>query len=353
MRNAYPRPTRRTGVAALSALLSASLLTACISPEVHEPDAYPRVNPDAGPPLPPGSIIEEPGQVVARPVITDTWEGSLRPDDAEARDRVPEIYKRGRLIVGVDQSQNLLSFRDTVTGQLRGFEVQLAKEIARDIFGNPEAVDFRFIDSGDRLRALSQGDVDIVIRSISVTEDRARRFEFSTPYFRTQTRLLVMDNSAIQGINDLNAHTVCVADGSTALQHARAMAPASDIMRTRNWSDCLMALQQQQAQAILGDDAILSGIAAQDPYTRILPSILAWESYAVAIAPSRGSRDSSGLIRQVNTTMERIQADTTWWSMFNEWFGQHLYSYGPPPLQYRPEEEPENPPEEEGDTDVG
>lgn len=350
MRNAF-----RRSAAALSVLLSASLLTSCINPEIQEPETYPRVNPDAGPPLPPGSIPEEPGQVAARPVITDTWEGSLRPDDMEAKDRVPQIFKRGRLIVGVDQSQNLLSFRDPVTGQLRGFEVQLAKEIARDIFGNPEAVDFRFIDSGDRLRSLSQGDVDIVIRSFSVTEDRAKRFEFSTPYFRTQTRLLVMENSGIQGINGLNGHTVCVADGSTALQHARAMAPASSILRTRNWSDCLMALQQQQAQAILGDDAILSGIAAQDPYTRILPSILAWESYAVAIAPSRGSRDSSGLVRQVNSTMERIQADTTWWSMFNEWFGQHLYTYGPPPLQYRAEEveESENPPAEEGETDDG
>lgn len=349
---AYPRLPRnlpRRFTAGLALLLSASLLSSCVQQEIKTPEVYSQIDPDAGPPLPPDSMIENPGAVAVKPVITDTWEGSLSPDVREPKERVAEIFKRGRLIVGVDQSQNLLSFRDPVSGQLRGFEVQLAKEIARDIFGNPEAVDFRYVDAGDRLRSLTQGDVDIVIRSLSVTEERAKRFDFSTPYFRTQTRLLVMDNSGIEGVGDLAGHTVCVADGSTALHKARLMAPESPILRTRNWSDCLMALQQQQAQAILGDDAILSGIASQDPYTRILPSILAWESYAVAIAPSRTNRDTSGLVRQVNTTMERIREDTTWWSMFNDWFGPYLYTYGPPPLQYR--DEPEM--VEEGETDEG
>lgn len=332
--------------ACLAVLLTATLLVSCVDPEIENLETYSQPNQDAGPPMPPGSLLEEPGEVAGIPVITETWEGSLRPDNREAKERVPEIFKRGRIIVGVDQSQNLLSFRDPVSGELRGFEVQLAKEIARDIFGNPEAVDFRLIDSGDRLRSLIQGDVDIVIRSLSVTEDRAKRLEFSTPYFRTQTRMLVMENSGVEGVDHLKEHTVCVADGSTALQKARLMTPDFKILRTRNWSDCLMALQQQQAQAILGDDAILSGIAAQDPYTRILPTILAGESYAVAIAPSRTNNDTTGLVRQVNTTMERIRNDTTWWSMFNEWFGPYLHTYGPPPLQYRDEpvveEEKEN-----------
>lgn len=349
LRRAHQRVRPRL-IVGLSVLLSASLLASCIQQEIKDPEVYSQINPDAGPPLPPGSLVEGVGEVAAKPVITDSWEGSLSPDDREPKERVPEIFKRGRLIVGVDQSQNLLSFRDPVSGQLRGFEVQLAKEIARDIFGNPEAVDFRFVDAGDRLRSLSQGDLDIVIRSLSVTEERAKRLEFSTPYFRSQTRLLVMDNSGIEGVDDLSGHTICVADGSTALHKARLMAPESPILRTRNWSDCLMSLQQQQAQAILGDDAILSGIASQDPYTRILPSILSWESYAVAIAPSRTNKDTSGLVRQVNSTMERIREDTTWWSMFNDWFGPYLYTYGPPPLQYRDEPDTD---EEEGETDDG
>lgn len=333
--------TLRAARTALTAFTAVALLSSCAAPVTEERDLPPVIEEHAGPPLPPDSSIEEPGAVAPVDLDADGWPGSLAPDDRPREERVPKIIERGRLIVGVDQSQNLLSFRDPVSGQLRGFEVDLAKEIARDIFDDPERVDFRFVDSGDRLRSLASGDVDLVIRSMSITRDRASRAEFSTPYFRTQTRLLTMESSGINSIGDLPGHTICVADGSTALQKARTVAPESSILRTLTWSDCLMALQQHQAQVILGDDAILSGIAAQDPYTRILGTTLDTEYYSVAIARSQGNRDTSGLVRQVNSTIERIRDDATWWSMFNDWFGSYLWTFGPPELRYRPETEAE------------
>ncbi|WP_080796766.1 glutamate ABC transporter substrate-binding protein [Corynebacterium pacaense] len=333
----YRRPHRRVAATVAACALAACSLTACAGPTPESPVNYNQLDPGAGPPLPPDSELEAAGSVAPQEIVTDTWEGSLRPDSATPEERVPTIFKRGRIIVGVDQSQNLLSFRDSLTGTLQGFEVSLAKEIARDIFGDPEAVDFRYVDSIDRVRALQQGNVDIVIRSMAVTEDRAKQVEFSTPYYRAQTRLLVMDNSGITSVADLAGHTICVAEGSTALQRARAIAPESDILKTRNWADCLMALQQQQAQVILGDDVILSGIAAQDPYTRILPASLGLEYYGVATAKQVSGRDVSGLVRQINSTLERLRNDGTWWNLFNQWFAPYLTSLGPPALQFREE----------------
>ncbi|MFP7365958.1 glutamate ABC transporter substrate-binding protein [Corynebacterium callunae] len=332
----------RAPLAICAGVLCATLLASCAEQPVEETETLTALNPDAGPPLPPEAELEEAGSVSPFMDSDFNWEGSLRPDELTPEERIPTIFKRGRIIVGVDQSQNLLSFRDPVTGELRGFEVELAREIARDIFGDPNRVDFRFVDTTDRFRALERGDVDIVIRSVAITSERAKQAEFSTPYFRTQTRLLTMDSSGISGIADLAGQTICVTEGSTALQRARAIAPASPILKTRNWSDCLMALQQHQAQVILGDDAILSGIAAQDPYTHILSLSLSTESYGVAAAPTTADNDSSGLIRQVNSTIERIRSDSTWWTMFNTWFGPYLATYGPPPLQYRSEEGEQN-----------
>lgn len=332
----------RTARAICASALCATLLASCADQPVEETETLTALNPEAGPPLPPEAELEEAGSIAPILDSDNDWAGSLRPDNLTPEERIPLIYKRGRIIVGVDQSQNLLSFRDPVTGELRGFEVELAREIARDIFGDPERVDFRFVDTNDRFRALEQGDVDIVIRSVAITSERAKRAEFSTPYFRTQTRLLTMDSSGIAGIGDLAGQTICVTEGSTALQRARSIAPQSPILKTRNWSDCLMALQQHQAQVILGDDAILSGIAAQDPYTHILPISLATESYGIAAAPSNSGNDSSGLIRQVNSTIERVRSDSTWWTMFNTWFGPYLATYGPPPLQYKSEEGEQN-----------
>ncbi|BAU97108.1 amino acid ABC transporter glutamin-binding protein [Corynebacterium suranareeae] len=322
-----------------AALLAATLLVSCTPAPVEQADTLTALDPDAGPPLPPDSSLEAPGEKDPVVETKENWPGSLRPDDKTPEERVPSIVNRGRIIVGVDQSQNLLSFRDPVTGELRGFEIELAREISRDIFGDPNRVDFRFVGSADRLRSLDQGDVDIVIRSVAITDERAKLVEFSTPYLQTQTRMLTMESSGISSIADLPGHTICVTEGSTSLQRARTIAPESSILRTRNWSDCLMALQQHQAQVILGDDVILSGIAAQDPYTEILDTALDSQFYGVAATSTTAGTDSSGLIRQVNSTIERIREDRTWWTMFNDWFGPYLWSYGPPQLQYMPEEE--------------
>lgn len=293
-----------------------------------------------GPPLPAGSSVEDPGQYEPREINTDNLTGSFRPDDATPEERIPAIVNRGRLIVGVDQSQNLLSYRDSVTGDLRGFEIDLAREIARDIFGDPDRVDFRFVESASRVSALDNREVDMVIRTMTVTRTRQQEVQFSTPYLATDSRLLVMYNAAIDGVDDLPGRTVCVTDGSTALEKARANAPQSRILKTRSWADCLLALQQHHADAILSDDTILSGINAQDPYTEIVGESLASEPYAVAMPHPDSHDDSIGLTRQVNSTIERIREDGTWWRLYNDWFSPYLATSGPPPLIYR-EEEPD------------
>ena len=75
---------------------------------------------------------------------------SLRPS-TEAGPAVEAIRHRGRLIVGVDQSTNLFSFRDPVSGELQGFDVDIAREIARDLVGDPDKVEFRLLTSPDRI----------------------------------------------------------------------------------------------------------------------------------------------------------------------------------------------------------
>ncbi|WP_394284019.1 glutamate ABC transporter substrate-binding protein [Corynebacterium sp.] len=333
----------------LTALLTAAaLLSACsplpeppppleqqTAPALHQ--AQNRAQAPAGPPLPAGSVFEDADNVPPATPETEEVVGSLRPDDATPEERVPEILERGRLIVGIDQSQNLLSFRNPVTSQLEGFEVDLAREIARDVFDNSNAVDFRFIEAGERESALLKGTVDVVISTMSITQDRQEILEFSTPYMNSDVRLLTVQGSGVRTYEDLTGETVCIAEGSTSLEHARLHASDSQLLLTRRWSDCLMALQQNQADAIISDDTVLSGIAAQDPFTHLTGASVGQEHYGVAIAKESEKHDTGGLVRQVNSTMERIRRDGTWWTMFDRWFGPYLTSLGPPDLQYREE----------------
>ena len=292
-------------------------------------------------PLPPGAALEDAQGVPAEPYVPAKldWEGSLNPRNAEdATPNLDRIKRRGRLVVGIDQSLYLLAFRDTASGELRGLEVDLARAIAEDIFGEeaPGAnrLDLRFVDSAARAEALNNGEVDIVIRTMSITPERAKSIDFSTPYLTSGVQVLVPRDRGVDDINQLGGKTVCIVDGTNLTEIARAFTPHSDILLTRSWSDCLMATQQFQADAIVADDSILAGLSAQDPYATILPGTLASQYYGVGIA--KGQED---LVRQVNSTLERMRNDGTWSQLYSRWLGGSIAESSPPPLMYRKDEQ--------------
>lgn len=283
-------------------------------------------------PLPAGAVVDAPGQAPDAEVEAYDWPGSLRPDRESPEERVPDIYKRGRIIVGVDQSQYLLSFRDNATGELKGFEVDLAREIARDIFRFPDRVDFRFVDSSKRTEALVSGQVDIVIRTMSITKERAAEVDFSVPYLDSSVRMLVPTSSHLDGAQDLSDERICVAAGSNTVNIARENFPQHELLRTRTWTDCLMALQQYQAGLLVGDETILAGFAAQDPLTTVAGEPFATQHYAVGIP-----KGYDGLTRQVNYTLNRVRTDGTWDAMFKRWLGPHIAPRTAPQPVYREE----------------
>ncbi|MDU0479020.1 transporter substrate-binding domain-containing protein [Staphylococcus chromogenes] len=311
--------------------------TACGSQPAQLPAFDPR-SARYEPVLPAGTEFEVAGSQPAEVPKFDGLLGSLRPDDKKPQERVQKIIERGRIIIGVDQSQNLLSFRDPVSGQLKGFEIDLAREISQDIFGNPNQVDFRFIDTADRVSALESGQVDVLLRSLSVTRSAQDQVFFSTPYLTVSTRMLVLESSGINSINDLNGRTACAVNGSTSLQQIRAKNPQANIMRTAEWADCLVLLQQGIVDAIVANDTILAGMAEQDPYAEIVGLPMTLENYGAAFATPGAKHDTSGLIRQVNSTIERVQNDGTWWKMYNKWFSAYQIAGTPPPFHYRKED---------------
>lgn len=314
----------------VAAVASISMLSACTPEPPPEPMPAPEARDDV--PLPPGAALDPAGVEPKDYSERADWPGSLRPDGKEPTERVPEIVKRGRIIVGVDQSLYLLSFRDNATGELQGFEVDLAKEIARDIFGDPERVDFRFVDSTQRTELLQAGQVDIIIRTMSITNDRLSAVDFSTPYLDSSVRMLVPAASEIRSRGDVTTQRICVADGSNVVDMARQFFPEQEVLRTRTWTDCLMAMQQYQAGVILSDETILAGAAAQDPLTVVASDAFAQQQYSVGIP-----KGYDGLTRQVNSTIERIQRDGTWDAMFATWLGPHLTGRSAPDLVYREE----------------
>jgi polar amino acid transport system substrate-binding protein len=254
---------------------------------------------------------------------------SLRPS-AEAGPAVEAIRQRGRLIVGLDQSTNLFSFRDPVSGELQGFDVDIAREVARDLVGDPDKVEFRLLTSADRIRALELQTVDIVVNAMTITCARAEEIAFSTVYFEASQRLLVPKDSPVRGPDDLAGKRVCAQVDTTSLATVDRLAPAAILLAVQSWDDCLVALQQGQADVASTDDSILAGLAVQDPNLHIVGPSLEPEPYGIG-----ANKAQDDVVRAVNASLERIRRDGTWKVLYRKWLTVLGPEPSPPEPKYR------------------
>jgi polar amino acid transport system substrate-binding protein len=254
---------------------------------------------------------------------------SLRPFDnpADADAAVANIRARGRLIVGLDIGSNLFSFRDPITGEIVGFDVDIAGEVARDIFGNPAQVEYRILSSDERVTALQKGEVDAVVKTMTITCDRRKQVNFSTVYLDASQRILAPRDSPITKPADLSGKRVCVAKGTTSLHRIREIAPPPIVVEVVNWADCLVTLQQRQVDAVSTDDSILAGLVSQDPYLHIVGPNMGTQPYGIGV-----QLDNTGLVKFVNGTLERVRRDGTWNTLYRKW----LTVLGPAPAPPNP-----------------
>ena len=275
------------------------------------------------PPTPAGMAEAEPVQ--AQPHVPgDDCTPSLRPftSTTQSKAAVQNIRNRGRLIVGLDIGSNLFSFRDPITGEITGFDVDIAGEVARDIFGTPSQVEYRILSSADRIAALQNNLVDIVVKTMSITCERKTLVNFSTEYLSASQRILSPRDSTVSQASDLAGRRVCAVKGTTSLKRIQQITPPPVIVEVVTWADCLVALQQRQVDAVSTDDSILAGLVSQDPYLHIVGSSMAEEPYGIGI-----NLENTGLVRFVNGTLERIRRDGTWNTLYRKW----LTVLGPAP----------------------
>ncbi|OBI21978.1 ABC transporter substrate-binding protein [Mycobacterium sp. E2327] len=254
---------------------------------------------------------------------------SLRPfpNKAEADAAVADIRARGRLIVGLDIGSNLFSFRDPITGDITGFDVDIAGEIARDIFGAPSHVEYRILSSEERVTALQRNEVDVVVKTMTITCERRKLVNFSTVYLDANQRILAPRDSPIVRAADLSGKRVCVARGTTSLHRIQQIDPAPVIVSVVNWADCLVAMQQREIDAVSTDDSILAGLVEEDPYLHIVGPNMATQPYGIGV-----NLNNPGLVRFVNGTLERIRRDGTWNTLYRKW----LTVLGPAPAPPTP-----------------
>ena len=225
-----------------------------------------------------------------------------RPGRMPAGSFMETIQRRGRLVVGVDQNSLGLGYFNPATGRMEGFDIDVARTVARAIFGGDSPDDhIRYIamSTQQRVAAISDRKVDIVASAFSITCARQRRMRFSITYHRARQRLLVLEDSGVNSIADLRGKRVCATSSSTTVTSLEGTGVVHYPVELR--SDCLVALQERDVAAVTSDDAILLGLCRQDPQTRIVgPAIKDIQHYGLAM-----DRRRTDFVRFVNAVLER------------------------------------------------
>lgn len=300
---------------ALALVFAALTLTGCATVTTTSVPTVPARIPTPGGAAPAASsvapAVQQCGDLLASPPPLSPLPA---PGQLPAGSTMAKIVQRGKLVVGVDQNTLNMGFRDPFTGQLQGFDIDMARAVAQALFGDPDAIQLRALTSEQRIPALQHGEVDLVVRTMTITCDRRTQVAFSSEYFEAQQRILVKKNSGIGGPEQLAGKRVCATKGSTSLATLQALPTKPVAVGVADWTDCLVMLQQGQVDAVSTDDVILAGMAAQDRYTEIVGASLAPEPYGIAMP--RGEED---LVRFVNGVLEQVRGSGAWAASYRRW----------------------------------
>jgi polar amino acid transport system substrate-binding protein len=242
------------------------------------------------------------------------------------------IVKRGRLIAGVDQNSYLFGYRDPLTGQLDGYEIQLLRRISTALFGSPDRIQFRTITSAARIPVLTTdpNPVDIVIDSMTINCERWQKVAFSSDYMDAGQRVLVSRSSTATSIKDLGGKKICAAKKTTSIDTLAALRnPAVVPVGVDDWTDCLMLMQLGQVDAASTDDTILIGLAAQDPNTKLIGPRFTDEPHGIAMQPRQ-----IDFVRFVNGVLEQMRQDGSLKKLAKDWLGGSDL-FAPPAAEYR------------------
>ncbi|MGM9659566.1 MAG: transporter substrate-binding domain-containing protein, partial [Faecousia sp.] len=149
----------------------------------------------------------------AAPTAAAPAETEAAVDFAAYGEDVAKIVDRGVLRVGVKNAVLGFGFQDELTGEYSGMEISLAEKIA-EVLGVD--VEFTAVTAATRTELLDSGDIDCVLATFTITEERKKSWDFTTPYYTDYVTVLVEDASGITTLADLVDKKVGVSSGSTS-----------------------------------------------------------------------------------------------------------------------------------------
>ncbi|MFC7373887.1 transporter substrate-binding domain-containing protein [Brachybacterium sp. GCM10030267] len=238
------------------------------------------------------------------------------------------LAEAGSITIGTKFDQPLFG-QAGPDGDPVGFDVEIGKIVAGALGIDPENIEWRETVSANREPFLEGGQVDIVVATYSITDERKEVVDFAGPYYVAGQALMVLaDNEDITGEDSLAGKTVASVEGSTPAQYIRDNHPDAELQTFDTYSNCVTALTNGQVEAVTTDNVILAGFVEQDPDNLKLVNdgeTFTDEPYGIGLA--LGDDDFRSFL---NDTLEAAYEDGSWQTAWEETAGSVLPTPEPP-----------------------
>jgi glutamate transport system substrate-binding protein len=243
-------------------------------------------------------------------------------DDGTA---MKEFADSGNITIGVKYDQPGIGFKGATDDMPEGFDPEIGKILAGSLGIAPEDITWKETISDNREPFLTEGEVDLVIASYSITDERRQIVGQAGPYYVTGQQLLVGSDSDISTLDDVKGKEVCSVTGSTSLDNIKAEGAKPRGFDT--YSECVDQVLSGTVDAMTTDGAILLGYAAEHPEElKVVVEPFSEERYGVGY-----SKDKPEMCQWIVDTLKKAEDDGKWADAFEATLGQSGVDTPEPP----------------------
>ncbi len=255
--------------------------------------------------------------------------GTVTAAHAQSASRLEEIVKRDKLIVATFGTAPPFCYTDE-GGKLVGFDIDVAKLIAKSLLGDEGKIEFVTVTSEGRWPAVNSGRADIGLASTTVYPDRALRVAFSRPYIDSGISLLVRQDAKVDSLTQLNnaQYTLANLSNPQMQERQKRLLPNMKVLTFDTPAAMFTAVKSGQATAMQMDTPVVNWYAANNKELKVLPENLGvTQGNAIFMKPG-----DFQLWLWVDTMVQEMVAGsryTEYSAIYRKWFGKD-----PPPQRF-------------------
>ena len=232
----------------------------------------------------------------------------------DAQSTLDTVKKRGKLVAGVKTDFPPFGTVDA-GGKNVGFDVDVAHRFARALFNDEQQVELVAVTSGNRIPFLQSGKIDIIIATVTITDERRQVVEFSDPYFMSGSLILVPKASTVKSLDDLGGKTVAVVQGAIQDKDVEQLQPKANRLKFGKVSEAVLAVKGGRADAYVHDDIVILSLTRENADLKAVGKTFVPRPYGIAVR-----KGDTEFINWVNAELKKMHADGTYDRLWKKYF---------------------------------